>query len=166
MPVTEHDITKQVRRLMATFNTSKPAEEIVEAWKWVLGDDVDAPELMAAVSEYAKGASRYFPTPGQIREAALRDRAHRPRPVDQAPDDWNQLQDGPCPVCGAVLQLATDPLAERMVWDSRKHAMRPRTKDDPPPPKRYTVVHDAETHRGAGVPAVGQVSYREARGAA
>lgn len=167
--VAEHDIRKQVRRLSAVYSTSKPEDQVVEAWKWVLGDDVGPVELMSAVTDYAKSGARYFPTPGQIREAALGHRSGVTNP--EAPRDWNQLQEGPCPVCGAMLQLATDPLAQQVVWHHYRNPkttrwegkLRKRTKDDPPPLKRYTVIHDAGAHQRAGAPIIGHASYSEAR---
>lgn len=161
--VTDLEIRKNVRRLMAVFSTSKAEDEVVEAWKWVLASDVEPMELAMAVSDYAKSGARYFPTPGQLREAAMAHRTSQPAEAG-ASKDWNQLQEGPCPVCGAVLQLATDPLASRQVYDSRVGKWRARTRDDPPPTKRYTVVHDLAEHARRDAPVVGQVDTRRAAG--
>jgi hypothetical protein len=60
MGLTEHDIKKQVKRLKVVFGTSKADEQIIEAWKWILMDEVTNPELMAAVREYAEGGHRFF----------------------------------------------------------------------------------------------------------
>lgn len=155
--VTEHDIRRQVRRLLAVYNTSKPEDEIVEAWQWVLGSDVEPVELMAAVSDYAKSGARYMPTPGALREAAIAKRAGRP-PDSGSPSDWNQTLDGPCPVCGAVLQLAPDPV-DLGVYDARAGKWRERTADDSPPPKRYRVLHDGHLHRERGEPIVGDAVW-------
>jgi hypothetical protein len=169
MPVTEADVRQQVRRLSAIYATSKSEEDTVRAWMWVLGDDLTPHELAGAVSGYAKGADRYFPAPGRILQDAL---SHRSGATNtDGPRDWNQLQEGPCPVCGAVLQLATEPLAQQAVWHHYRNPkttrwegkLRKRTKDDPPPPKRYTVVHDAAAHQRAGAPIIGHASYSEAR---
>jgi len=162
MSVTELDVRKQVRRLLAAFSTPKPEDEIVAAWMQWVAPDVENHELMAAVSEYGKSPSRYMPTPGQIRELALKARADT-HAVRLEPSDWNQLQEGPCPVCGAVLQLAHDPHGSGQVYDPRAGRWRDRTDDDPEPPMRYRVLHDGWTHKERGIPAVGDVVWPAAR---
>lgn len=157
MSVTELDIKQAVRRLSAVFNMSKPEAEVVSAWKWVLGDDLDPIELSKAVTEYAKSGARYFPTAGQIREAAIH--ARTATTVAPQRQNWNQTLDGPCPVCGAVLREIT--AAERgatQIWDRDErgvHGLRDRTPAELKQLDGYGVVHDSERHRIANEPIVG-----------
>ena len=133
--------------------------EAATAWAEVLGD-LSVDDLDAAVTAYLKNGGRHFPKPAEIRRLAAANRANQTN--GGQPSDlrsrylcWEQTNDGPCPVCGAVLQLVTDPFAHRAVWDADRGMMRKRTSDDPPPPKRYGILHDGPRHAAAGVPAVG-----------
>lgn len=160
MPVTDAEIRTQVRRLRTIFATSKSEDELVQGWRHVLGESANPRELDAACTDYARSGERYFPTPGKILQAIL---ATRPA-SDQSPIGWDQLQEGSCPTCGAVLQLAADPIAQAEVWDHYRDpkttrwtgGWRKRTKDDPPPRKRYVVLHDARAHARSGIPAIGR----------
>lgn len=139
MSVNELDLRRQIKRLTAIFNTKKTVDELVEAWKWVLSD-LEPHELMSAVSDYARGGSRFFPTPGQIRENAIQ---KRPGAESFVSTDWNQLQEGPCPVCGAVMRLLTP--KEQTFGGSYAEGDA----------LRQGVLHDLGQHTRAGVPAVG-----------
>lgn len=152
MPVTELDIRKQVRRLEAVYRAPKSTDELVESWKWVLGSDVSPEELMAAVSDYAKSSARYFPTPGQIREAAFLRRTHSGE-AHQGPKDWTQTMDGPCPVCGAVLRMLDPDEQVQTAWDDV--AGEYTHQGAPALNPRFGVLHDRRQHESARTPAVG-----------
>lgn len=139
MNVTELDLRTQIKRLVTIFNTKKTVDELVEAWKWVLGD-LEPHELMSAVSEYAKSGGRFFPTPGQIREHAIQ---KRPGAESFTSSDWNQLQEGPCPACGAVMRLLTPKEQTCGGLYSVGEA------------QRYGVLHDIAQHNRAGEATVG-----------
>lgn len=139
MKLTDLDLRRQIKRLKAIYNTKKTDDELVEAWRWVLGD-LEPHELMSAVSDYAKGGGRFFPVPGQIREHAVQ---KRPGAGNFESTDWNQLQEGPCPVCGAVMRLLT-PKEQTFGGDYAEGEAQ-----------RYGVLHDLGMHTRAGEPAVG-----------
>ena len=143
-----------VGKLATIFNTPPNMEATVDGWMFVLEGCNDR-ELLRAVEEYMRSDERYFPKPGQILKNVQATRSKTWGQETQQSKDWNQLQEGPCPVCGAVLQLYADPHASKYVYNPRKGEWRPRTADDPEVTKRYQVVHDRVAHERAGVPAVG-----------
>ena len=153
MPVTEIDIRRQVRRLEVVFSTKKTTDEIVEAWKWVLADDLDADELMKAVSDYAKSGGRYFPTPGQIREIALVGRVAGIYGQKAGPKAWDQTLDGPCPICGAVLRMLKPEEQVQFGWDEKDGKFMHMGADSEC--SRFGVLHDRRKHEQANQPAVG-----------
>lgn len=155
MAVNELEISKQVKRLAAVFNTQKPIEEIVEAWKWVLGEDLEYFELMGAVSDYAKSGARYFPNPGQIREAALSRRG----PGSYEAEEHKRQNDDQflrCPTCDAVLRELTPAEQVWTVWDEDRQAyvnILPEARG-----ARMGILHDYKRHREARADIIG--SYR------
>ncbi len=152
--ITEADCLREIRRLEVVYGDQDRADDLARAWHKALGR-ISAASLIAAVERYiGQPGARYFPRPWQIKALAAEVGTASGDYVAQL--SWNQLQEGPCPVCGAVLQLVTDPLAQRYVWDpGRRPSWRKREKSDPQPEKRYGVLHDREAHERAGVPIVG-----------
>lgn len=154
--VSEIEVRSVLRTLAAVY---KPPDgdraEVVHAWLTVLRG-VDADMLGQAVRTYMRSDRQFFPKPGQILALVrqLESESFGDRPPEGS-TDWNQLQDGPCPVCGAVLEAVVDPLAHDVVWDTRARAMRRRTRDDAPPGERFGMIHDRAAHARAGVPIVG-----------
>ena len=147
MSVTEMGAARAVRSLMQVYTQPRDEDATVAAFRMVL-DDVSDEELQSVVRQYLKSDRQYFPKPGTLRQMALEN-----RPAAEAhtgPIGWDQLQDGPCPVCGAVLQLGTDPTYRDSIWDAKLSRMRKRTKEDPPPNQKYILIHDYATHARAG----------------
>ena len=165
MGMTELDVKREIRRLAVAYGKPPEAEaELVGLWRHVL-EDVPLSAVQEAVSRYVKSDARYFPRAGMIRTLARQvDGEHiGPREAGSS-SDWNATQEGPCPVCGAVLQLADDPNDPgTKVYDARRGRWRDRTPDDPIPPRRYRVLHDGWAHKAAGVPPVGDVVWRPDR---
>ncbi len=147
---------EQVRTLIGKLGTiyAQPqnVDGTVDGWLFVL-EGCNDHELRKAVEEYMRSEARYFPKPGEILKHVQASRSKHWGEETQASKDWNQLQEGPCPVCGAVLQLYADPHAAKYVYNPRTGRWRNRTADDPPAPKRYAVVHDRAKH--ANTPIVG-----------
>lgn len=169
MPLDEMVVAKQVRRLQLAYNTSKPTGDIVKAWLWVMRDDLEPDELMSAVSEYARGSSSYFPTPGKILEIALRQRRDSGKPIERGPQGWDQRQEGPCPVCGAVMQLLSpEQMGQHEVYDvvARKAISVDALREagSAMPPQRYGVLHNLTAHDRAGKPAIGYGTWNPTRG--
>lgn len=64
---------------------------------------------------------------------------------------WEQTHDGPCPVCGAVVQrVAREKLGWK--WHEIQGTKYRRGSTDAP---LYRVLHDYRKHQLAGVPHVG-----------
>ena len=63
---------------------------------------------------------------------------------------WEGSQWGPCPVCGAEVELLT---AEERGW--KAYGLTPK---DFKPGKRYGVLHSSFEHRRAGIAPVGYSS--------
>lgn len=154
------DVSRAIRGLEPIYGARKNRDELVGAWHDILRG-FDGETVKRAARKYAQSNARFFPTPGQISEIAreLQAETFGDKPI--AEPAWDQRQEGPCPVCGAVLQLVTDPQAAREVWTVGK--WRRRTQTDAPAPKRYQVIHDAERHRIAEVPIVGMSNRPQAR---
>lgn len=147
------DLKREIRKLAVAYGKPEhPEDETVGLWRHVL-DGITDKAVTEAVNQYVRSPARYFPRAGQIAEIAREIEAstYGDRPHDGKPRDWNAHQEGPCPVCGAVLQLYSDRKPE--VWDRGR--WRKRTADDPDPPRRFQFVHDAGAHQRAGVPIVG-----------
>lgn len=150
MPVTEIEIRRQVRRLLVVFNSSKPEDQLVEGWKWVLGEDVEYEELMAAVSDYAKSDGKYFPTPGQVRTAAL---------AKRAPNQYTECEGNghdpalSCETCGAeIRELSPD----EQVWFEWDDSADQYVNVLPPAQRpRFGILHDYRRHRERGDRIVG-----------
>lgn len=156
MAVNELEIRKQVRRLLVVFNSSKPEAEIVEGWKWVLGDKIDNVEMMSAVSEYAQSGSRYFPSPGQILDAARSKRTPATY-EDRAARNGN----GPdpaveCPTCGQRLRELKPEEQVWVEWDEDTETFKNIAAPAKNP--RLGILHDYRKHREAGAATIG--SYR------
>lgn len=161
-------ITEQFDRLGAFFRVPGNRTSAEAGWYAILSDVTDL-ELKDAVREYMRSDRSFFPKPGQlltyIEQERQRDYGSRPQ---RAKDEEFHDAGAPCPVCGAVLQLAADPLAKLSVWDHKKGMMRNRRPDDPPPKMRLAVVHDYAAHAKAGAIIIGQHNgrnpYGEVRG--
>lgn len=90
--------------------------------------------LKQAFDEYARTSTRGFPKPGNLYPLAKRiEHAPTTNDLEKAHYDWYcGGVNGPCPVCGSVLEI--------------------------PPPnvqKRARVYHDARRHREMRVPVIG-----------
>ena len=152
MPVTEIDLRKQIRRLEAVYRAPKPTDELVASWAWVLSD-VEPGEPMGAVSDYARSPARYFPTPGQIREAALLRRVESGGAAQLGPRSWNQTLKGPCPVCGAVLRMLKPEEQVQFGWDEESGKFMHMGAEAQG--ERFGVLHDRRKHESAHEPAIG-----------
>jgi len=154
--VTDLDVRRALKDLASVYKRPDgDRDDMVATWRRALGE-VDPRHLEEAVVEYMRSERQFFPKPGQLLVIIrrLESESYGDRRVAETAD-WNQLQDGPCPICGAVMRVVTDPLAKRAVWDHKKRVMRKRQPDDPPPTKRLGVIHDRVRHQQAGVPIVG-----------
>ncbi len=158
--VTDLDITTAIRKLAVAFTKpDAPEADLVGLWKHVL-EDVDASALREAVSRYLKSDNRFFPKPGQmlwlVREVEGETFGEARRERGEGP--WDQLQEGPCPVCRATMQLQPPPRhshTHQAVFDWKIGAYRARTEQDERPTHRYRIIHDRAAHERAKVPAVG-----------
>lgn len=142
MAVTELDIKKQIRRLRVVFNTSKPEEELIEGWMWVLGKKVDNVEMMAAVSEYAQSGARYFPSPGQILELV---RSKRPPPEYVEGGGASHDHALSCPTCGAKLRVLQPDEQVWTEWDEEGRSFRNILPAAEKP--RLGILHNYQAHR-------------------
>lgn len=155
------DLKREIRKLAIAYGKPEhPEEETVGLWRNVL-DGISDRAVSAAVLQYVRSPARFFPRAGQIADIAreIESSTFGDMRRSEKPPDWNQHQEGPCPVCGAVLQLAQDPHDGGEVWDARRGKWRRRTDDDPEPPRRYRILHDGWAHKERGVPAVGDVVW-------
>ena len=99
------DLKREIRKLAIAYGKPEsPEDETLGLWRHVL-DGLSDKAITEAVSRYVRTSARYFPRPGQIREIALEIESQTFG--DRKPEEPKEL-DGPCPVCGAVLQLARD----------------------------------------------------------
>ena len=162
MALSDLDVKREIKRLAIAYGKpTEPEDELVRLWRHVL-EGVSDSAVHEAVDQYVRSEARYFPRAGMIRAIALEIQAHeyaRRPPDSEPPSNWNSLQEGPCPVCGAVLQLAHDPNDTGYTYDVRARRWRKRAEGDWQPPKRYRVLHDGWAHKQAGVPAVGDVVW-------
>lgn len=153
-------LRSQIRRLETVYPTKRDTDDLLQAWKWVLADELAYDELMSAVSEYAKSPASYFPSPGKLLEIALRQRSDSGRSGPVRAVGWDQSQEGPCPVCGASLKLLTpEERGQTHVFDAKAWTSIPiatlREMGADVPPSIYGIVHDLRQHETAGVPAIG-----------
>lgn len=158
--MSDPDMRRELRRLAVAYG--KPAEaedELVGLWRHVL-DGISDRGIVDAVNRYVRSPARFFPRAGVILEIAQEIEASRfGDGGSDRPTDWNQLQEGPCPVCGAVLQMARDPHDGGEVWDLAKGKWRKHIENDPEPPLRFRVLHDGWLHKSRGISAVGDVVW-------
>lgn len=137
------DALEQVKRLnSAGYSLSRgaTAEGVASLWTETL--DVRSDELRSAVSVYVRKGGRFFPKPGELLDIVrdLRsEQGGRPSDLRSKYLAWEQHQQGPCPVCAAVIQLVT---AEQRGGVSEGAA-------------RYGILHDFREHQDARVPHVG-----------
>lgn len=147
--ITPIDIRREVKRLQNAYALPRDADPdgLCEAWSEAL-EGVRADELHDAVSEYLKNGGRYWPTPAEIRRAALDARRGTPEARNDLRSQylrWEQSHAGPCPVCRAVLQLVR------------------RERPDGSTVDRYGVIHDPFEHERQRVPHVGLPDRPERR---
>ncbi len=156
--VSDYDVGRAVNKLRAagfTVPAGVSELDLARGWRHVLGG-ISSAELHRAVDGYLRSDRTYWPKPGQLL-AVLEADPHRAVAAIDSPRGWDQTHEGPCPVCGAVLQLLTarqaHPDTADLVWDRGR--MRQRTSEDREQPQRYGVLHDRARHAEAGVPCVG-----------
>lgn len=132
--VTISDVREQIQRLTFVYALPKGVQmgPLAEAWTEAL-EGVNPSEMQQAVGDYIRGGGTYFPKPSEIRRRVLETRQQHG--AKKATDlrgryyAWEQSHEGPCPVCGAVLQLYEG---------------------------RYHVIHDYPEHQRQRVPHVGR----------
>ena len=159
------DLKREIKKLAIAYGKPEvPEDEAIGLWRHVV-EGLSDRSVTEAVNQYVRSPARFFPRAGQIAEIAREIEASTfGDRRDAGPKDWNALQDGPCPVCGAVLQLYAHD--KRETWDARVNKWRKRTPDDPDPPRRYRLIHDAAAHARAGASMVGESNRRLPQGAA
>lgn len=156
--VTQFDCEREIRRLEAAGYRVPDVgiERTARVWTKVM-EGVGPKSFTAAVDEYLRSDSRWWPKPGAIRQLAFEVRARDPkaRPTDLRSRylRWEQSQEDGCPVCGAAVQLVGP--GRRGVPQKRWNEETGRLEDGEAGEGRLWVVHDAERHRQEGVPWVG-----------
>lgn len=140
--ITEVDVSRAFAKLTDIYWPPKNEEATKRIWMNVL-KEVDPADFALAVHAYLQSPETKFPKPGQILRLIQEETTKRV-PGFKARDEI--IVDGRCVVCGAGWTRTTredrDP--------NNLHGLRDR-----PPLERIGMIHDAEKHRQAGVPAWG-----------
>lgn len=150
--VTREDAARAIQRLSTVYPLRRgtTVEGLSAIWADAL-EGIEPGELRAAVDAILREyEGRWFPTPHQVRQYAVRERGSRVDPGDLRTiyGRWTE-GDGPCPVCRESIRLLT----------AEERGARPGS------PHRYGVLHDASKHRAVGIPPRGlaREPLREAR---
>lgn len=154
--ITDMDIMRAHRRLAAVFKAPEDRQAVLEAWRYVLGE-YDPEELLFAVSEYLRGEHSYFPKPGKLRAVILAKRRESGA-VPKSSGRWRP-GDGPCPVCGADLEVLP-PDHQVLIVRTEGGLKNVQIAGTGPV---FDILHDLDAHDAAGQPAVGPYGFRRAR---
>lgn len=141
--IAHFDALEQVKRLASAgygLSRDATAEGVARLWTETL--EIKPEELRQAVSSYVKRGGRYFPRPGDLMDIVRDQRTQqggKPGDLYATYMAWEQNHEGPCPVCGAVVQLVT----------------ASQRGDVSAGPDRLGMHHDWRIHRDKRVPHVG-----------
>lgn len=124
--MTKADVLVAIRQLMEVYTLPKgrTADDLAGTWLSVLGE-MSPERLRAAVAVYRRSDASYFPKPGQLRALARElNVAERSGPMG-AEGEYRKWQsegmDGPCPVCGSIVETATETTRAQIRHDHQQH---------------------------------------------